>query len=141
MMILVRLMLLWQCRLCRFLSFARVDVTPVEAKALLDFRSSVTCECLKSQARGSHAAPQVAFRLSDEHHPPGSAQGSRRTVCGSACIGHCSFLYQGVFLWCLILPCFLRAVCKKFGLHVSRLMLAFLVLSTGMFCSSAGKFS
>ncbi|GAB0199705.1 alpha-1,2-mannosyltransferase ALG9 [Grus japonensis] len=30
-----------------------------------------------------------------------------------------------------------RAVCKKFGLHVSRLMLAFLVLSTGMFCSSA----
>lgn len=31
-----------------------------------------------------------------------------------------------------------RAVCKKFGLHVGRLMLAFLVLSTGMFCSSAG---
>ncbi|XP_014115340.1 PREDICTED: alpha-1,2-mannosyltransferase ALG9 isoform X1 [Pseudopodoces humilis] len=30
-----------------------------------------------------------------------------------------------------------RAVCKKFGLHVSRLMLAFLVLSTGMFCASA----
>ncbi|XP_054899742.1 alpha-1,2-mannosyltransferase ALG9 isoform X2 [Poeciliopsis prolifica] len=30
-----------------------------------------------------------------------------------------------------------RAVCKKFGLHVGRLMLAFLVLSTGMFCSSA----
>uniref|UniRef100_A0A8C6VTZ6 Mannosyltransferase n=1 Tax=Nothobranchius furzeri TaxID=105023 RepID=A0A8C6VTZ6_NOTFU len=29
------------------------------------------------------------------------------------------------------------AVCKKFGLHVGRLMLAFLVLSTGMFCSSA----
>lgn len=38
----------------------------------------------------------------------------------------------------LILFSFLRAVCKKFGLHVSRLMLAFLVLSTGMFCSSAG---
>lgn len=32
-----------------------------------------------------------------------------------------------------------RAVCKKFGLHVSRMMLAFLVLSTGMFCSSSGK--
>ncbi|ERE77083.1 alpha-1,2-mannosyltransferase ALG9 [Cricetulus griseus] len=31
----------------------------------------------------------------------------------------------------------LRAVCKKFGLHVSRMMLAFLVLSTGMFCSSS----
>uniref|UniRef100_A0A7M4E8A7 Mannosyltransferase n=1 Tax=Crocodylus porosus TaxID=8502 RepID=A0A7M4E8A7_CROPO len=31
----------------------------------------------------------------------------------------------------------IRAVCKKFGLHVSRLMLAFLVLSTGMFCSAA----
>ena len=31
-----------------------------------------------------------------------------------------------------------RAVCKKFGLHVGRLMLAFLVLSTGMFSSSAG---
>uniref|UniRef100_A0A452QXU7 Mannosyltransferase n=1 Tax=Ursus americanus TaxID=9643 RepID=A0A452QXU7_URSAM len=30
-----------------------------------------------------------------------------------------------------------RAVCKKFGLHVSRMMLAFLVLSTGMFCSSS----
>lgn len=44
-----------------------------------------------------------------------------------------------IFLWYLILSCFLRAVCKKFGLHVSRLMLAFLVLSTGMFCSSAGK--
>jgi hypothetical protein len=32
-----------------------------------------------------------------------------------------------------------RAVCKKFGLHVSRMMLAFLVLSAGMFCSSSGK--
>ncbi|XP_051903118.1 alpha-1,2-mannosyltransferase ALG9 isoform X1 [Hippocampus zosterae] len=32
---------------------------------------------------------------------------------------------------------FYKAVCKKFGLHVGRLMLAFLVLSTGMFCSSA----
>ncbi|XP_058302502.1 alpha-1,2-mannosyltransferase ALG9 isoform X3 [Hylobates moloch] len=31
----------------------------------------------------------------------------------------------------------IRAVCKKFGLHVSRMMLAFLVLSTGMFCSSS----
>ncbi|EMP35143.1 Alpha-1,2-mannosyltransferase ALG9 [Chelonia mydas] len=31
----------------------------------------------------------------------------------------------------------LRAVCKKFGLHVSRLMLAFLVLGAGMFCSAA----
>ncbi|XP_034521631.1 alpha-1,2-mannosyltransferase ALG9 isoform X3 [Ailuropoda melanoleuca] len=30
-----------------------------------------------------------------------------------------------------------KAVCKKFGLHVSRMMLAFLVLSTGMFCSSS----
>ncbi|KAJ8783377.1 hypothetical protein J1605_009251 [Eschrichtius robustus] len=30
-----------------------------------------------------------------------------------------------------------EAVCKKFGLHVSRMMLAFLVLSTGMFCSSS----
>ncbi|XP_069752071.1 alpha-1,2-mannosyltransferase ALG9 isoform X6 [Narcine bancroftii] len=29
------------------------------------------------------------------------------------------------------------AVCKKFGLHVGRIMLAFLVLSTGMFCSAA----
>lgn len=32
-----------------------------------------------------------------------------------------------------------RAVCKKFGLHVGRLLLAFLVLSAGMFCSSAGR--
>lgn len=32
-----------------------------------------------------------------------------------------------------------RAVCKKFGLHVGRLLLAFLVLSAGMFCSSAGE--
>ncbi|KAG8141607.1 hypothetical protein E2320_007207, partial [Naja naja] len=31
-----------------------------------------------------------------------------------------------------------EAVCKKFGLHVSRLMLAFLILSTGMFCSASG---
>uniref|UniRef100_A0A8C5MQ83 Mannosyltransferase n=1 Tax=Leptobrachium leishanense TaxID=445787 RepID=A0A8C5MQ83_9ANUR len=30
-----------------------------------------------------------------------------------------------------------RAVCKKFGLHVGRLMLAFLVLGTGMFSSAA----
>lgn len=40
---------------------------------------------------------------------------------------------------CLVCLCvWHRAVCKKFGLHVGRLMLAFLVLSTGMFCSSAG---
>ncbi|XP_056314550.1 alpha-1,2-mannosyltransferase ALG9 [Danio aesculapii] len=32
---------------------------------------------------------------------------------------------------------FYKAVCKKFGLHVGRLLLAFLVLSAGMFCSSA----
>ncbi|XP_042199845.1 alpha-1,2-mannosyltransferase ALG9 [Callorhinchus milii] len=32
---------------------------------------------------------------------------------------------------------FYKAVCKKFGLQVGRLMLAFLVLSTGMFCSAA----
>ncbi|XP_030076609.1 alpha-1,2-mannosyltransferase ALG9 isoform X2 [Microcaecilia unicolor] len=49
------------------------------------------------------------------------------------------------FLRCLLasLSCicelyFYKAVCKKFGLHVGRLMLAFLVLGTGMFCSAAG---
>ncbi|XP_074972539.1 alpha-1,2-mannosyltransferase ALG9 isoform X2 [Phalacrocorax aristotelis] len=41
------------------------------------------------------------------------------------------------FLSCICELYFYKAVCKKFGLHVSRLMLAFLVLSTGMFCSSA----
>ncbi|XP_030076608.1 alpha-1,2-mannosyltransferase ALG9 isoform X1 [Microcaecilia unicolor] len=48
------------------------------------------------------------------------------------------------FLRCLLasLSCicelyFYKAVCKKFGLHVGRLMLAFLVLGTGMFCSAA----
>uniref|UniRef100_A0A8C9FZY3 Mannosyltransferase n=1 Tax=Pavo cristatus TaxID=9049 RepID=A0A8C9FZY3_PAVCR len=41
------------------------------------------------------------------------------------------------FLSCVCELYFYKAVCKKFGLHVSRLMLAFLVLSTGMFCSSA----
>lgn len=80
-----------------------MDVTPVEAKALLDFRASVACEHLISQARGSHAAPQVAFRLSGENHPPGSSRGSPRTVGGSAGTGCCSFLYWGMFLWCLIL--------------------------------------
>ncbi|XP_044312253.1 alpha-1,2-mannosyltransferase ALG9 isoform X2 [Varanus komodoensis] len=42
------------------------------------------------------------------------------------------------FLSCVCELYFYKAVCKKFGLHVSRLMLAFLVLSTGMFCSAAG---
>ncbi|XP_042329994.1 alpha-1,2-mannosyltransferase ALG9 [Sceloporus undulatus] len=41
------------------------------------------------------------------------------------------------FLSCVCELYFYKAVCKKFGLHVSRLMLAFLVLSTGMFCSAA----
>ncbi|XP_044852812.1 alpha-1,2-mannosyltransferase ALG9 isoform X3 [Mauremys mutica] len=41
------------------------------------------------------------------------------------------------FLSCICELYFYKAVCKKFGLHVSRLMLAFLVLSTGMFCSAA----
>ncbi|XP_064490678.1 alpha-1,2-mannosyltransferase ALG9-like isoform X2 [Pseudopipra pipra] len=41
------------------------------------------------------------------------------------------------FLSCICELYFYKAVCKKFGLHVSRLMLAFLVLSTGMFCASA----
>uniref|UniRef100_A0A4W6D5I1 Mannosyltransferase n=1 Tax=Lates calcarifer TaxID=8187 RepID=A0A4W6D5I1_LATCA len=42
------------------------------------------------------------------------------------------------FSCCVCELYFYKAVCKKFGLHVGRLMLAFLVLSTGMFCSSAG---
>ncbi|KAL4608661.1 alpha-1,2-mannosyltransferase ALG9 isoform X1 [Arapaima gigas] len=41
------------------------------------------------------------------------------------------------FTCCVCELYFYKAVCKKFGLHVGRLMLAFLVLSTGMFCSSA----
>ncbi|KAM3830557.1 alpha-1,2-mannosyltransferase ALG9 isoform 4-T4 [Vipera latastei] len=40
------------------------------------------------------------------------------------------------FLSCVCELYFYKAVCKKFGLHVSRLMLAFLILSTGMFCSA-----
>ncbi|XP_051788231.1 alpha-1,2-mannosyltransferase ALG9 isoform X2 [Erpetoichthys calabaricus] len=41
------------------------------------------------------------------------------------------------FVCCICELYFYKAVCKKFGLHVGRLMLAFLVLSTGMFCSVA----
>ncbi|XP_062844640.1 alpha-1,2-mannosyltransferase ALG9 [Trichomycterus rosablanca] len=41
------------------------------------------------------------------------------------------------FACCVCELYFYKAVCKKFGLHVARLMLAFLVLSAGMFCSSA----
>ncbi|XP_015238314.1 PREDICTED: alpha-1,2-mannosyltransferase ALG9 [Cyprinodon variegatus] len=41
------------------------------------------------------------------------------------------------FCCCVCELYFYKAVCKKFGLHVGRLMLAFLVLSTGMFSSSA----
>ncbi|NP_001381277.1 alpha-1,2-mannosyltransferase ALG9 isoform 1 [Rattus norvegicus] len=41
------------------------------------------------------------------------------------------------FVSCVCELYFYKAVCKKFGLHVSRMMLAFLVLSTGMFCSSS----
>ncbi|XP_069752070.1 alpha-1,2-mannosyltransferase ALG9 isoform X5 [Narcine bancroftii] len=41
------------------------------------------------------------------------------------------------FLCCVCELYFYKAVCKKFGLHVGRIMLAFLVLSTGMFCSAA----
>ncbi|XP_053308593.1 alpha-1,2-mannosyltransferase ALG9 isoform X2 [Spea bombifrons] len=41
------------------------------------------------------------------------------------------------FISCVCELYFYKAVCKKFGLHVGRLMLAFLVLSTGMFCSAA----
>uniref|UniRef100_A0A3B3S9D3 Mannosyltransferase n=1 Tax=Paramormyrops kingsleyae TaxID=1676925 RepID=A0A3B3S9D3_9TELE len=41
------------------------------------------------------------------------------------------------FSCCVCELYFYKAVCKKFGLHVGRLMLAFLVLSAGMFCSSA----
>ncbi|CDQ86431.1 unnamed protein product, partial [Oncorhynchus mykiss] len=42
------------------------------------------------------------------------------------------------FSCCICELYFYKAVCKKFGLHVGRLMLAFLLLSSGMFCSSAG---
>ncbi|XP_066463066.1 alpha-1,2-mannosyltransferase ALG9 isoform X1 [Eleutherodactylus coqui] len=41
------------------------------------------------------------------------------------------------FCSCVCELYFYKAVCKRFGLHVGRLMLAFLVLSTGMFCSAA----
>ncbi|XP_051552085.1 alpha-1,2-mannosyltransferase ALG9-like isoform X1 [Myxocyprinus asiaticus] len=41
------------------------------------------------------------------------------------------------FICCVCELYFHKAVCKKFGLHVGRLLLAFLVLSAGMFCSSA----
>ncbi|XP_067910084.1 alpha-1,2-mannosyltransferase ALG9 isoform X1 [Heterodontus francisci] len=41
------------------------------------------------------------------------------------------------FFCCVCELYFYKAVCKKFGLHVGRLMLAFMVLSTGMFCSAA----
>ncbi|XP_052385135.1 alpha-1,2-mannosyltransferase ALG9 isoform X7 [Oncorhynchus keta] len=41
------------------------------------------------------------------------------------------------FSCCICELYFYKAVCKKFGLHVGRLMLAFLLLSSGMFCSSA----
>ncbi|XP_041098213.1 alpha-1,2-mannosyltransferase ALG9 isoform X2 [Polyodon spathula] len=41
------------------------------------------------------------------------------------------------FLCCVCELYFYKAVCKRFGLHVGRLMLAFLVLSTGMYCSAA----
>ncbi|XP_073441239.1 alpha-1,2-mannosyltransferase ALG9 isoform X1 [Dendrobates tinctorius] len=41
------------------------------------------------------------------------------------------------FCSCICELYFYKAVCKRFGLHVGRLMLAFLVLSTGMFCSAA----
>ncbi|XP_058866178.1 alpha-1,2-mannosyltransferase ALG9-like isoform X1 [Acipenser ruthenus] len=41
------------------------------------------------------------------------------------------------FLCCVCELYFYKAVCKRFGLHVGRVMLAFLVLSTGMYCSAA----
>ncbi|XP_032824258.1 alpha-1,2-mannosyltransferase ALG9 [Petromyzon marinus] len=41
------------------------------------------------------------------------------------------------FSCCLCELYFYKAVCKRFGLHVARLMLAFLVLSPGMFLSAA----
>ncbi|XP_028838858.1 alpha-1,2-mannosyltransferase ALG9 isoform X2 [Denticeps clupeoides] len=41
------------------------------------------------------------------------------------------------FTGCVCELYFYKAICKKFGLHVGRLTLAFLVLSAGMFCSSA----
>uniref|UniRef100_A0A3P9HZX3 Mannosyltransferase n=1 Tax=Oryzias latipes TaxID=8090 RepID=A0A3P9HZX3_ORYLA len=41
------------------------------------------------------------------------------------------------FVRCVLAFCFCPHFGRKFGLHVGRLMLAFLVLSTGMFCSSA----
>ncbi|XP_054611345.1 alpha-1,2-mannosyltransferase ALG9 isoform X1 [Dunckerocampus dactyliophorus] len=41
------------------------------------------------------------------------------------------------FSCCVCELYFYKAVCKKFGLHVGRLMFAFLLLSCGMFCSSA----
>ncbi|KAA0716457.1 Alpha-1,2-mannosyltransferase ALG9 [Triplophysa tibetana] len=41
------------------------------------------------------------------------------------------------FTCCVCELYFYKAVCKKFGLHVGRLLLAFLVLSAGMFSSSA----
>ncbi|XP_018419530.1 PREDICTED: alpha-1,2-mannosyltransferase ALG9 [Nanorana parkeri] len=41
------------------------------------------------------------------------------------------------FISCVCELYFYKAVCKKFGLHVGRLTLAFLVLSTGMFSAAA----
>ncbi|XP_073458526.1 alpha-1,2-mannosyltransferase ALG9 isoform X1 [Aquarana catesbeiana] len=41
------------------------------------------------------------------------------------------------FISCVCELYFYKAVCKKFGLHVGRIMLAFLVLSTGMFSAAA----
>lgn len=52
---------------------------------------------------------------------------------------HCVCAYTCVHVCVLIFWMSRRAVCKKFGLHVGRLLLAFLVLSAGMFCSSAGE--
>lgn len=63
-------------------------------------------------------------------------QVSLHTSCFSLHIWGHLYWYQYNSVICLCV--WHRAVCKKFGLHVGRLMLAFLVLSTGMFCSSAG---
>ncbi|XP_043936934.1 alpha-1,2-mannosyltransferase ALG9 isoform X2 [Protopterus annectens] len=41
------------------------------------------------------------------------------------------------FVSCVCELYFYKTVCKKFGLHVGRLMLSFLVLSPGMFCAAA----
>lgn len=100
--------------------------TTGRSQAPSEFCTGVT-QGLKSQARDSSLGiPHLrALRgLFVALHALGAAGFCPEAVCGTC-----------------FLCCFPRAVCKKFGLHVSRLMLAFLVLSTGMFCASAGEWA